>query len=66
MSERVDDIHFNMPEEDVTFLYCVLKDYKGIFKKECETYKRCEKIEKVLEIAIHRCFMHPKKIKEEQ
>lgn len=65
MSERVDDIHFNMPEQDVILLTYALTDYRGIFKKECETGRRLDKIIRILDLAIDHKFLSPEK-KEEQ
>lgn len=66
--ENVDNIHFNMPEPDVMLLNIVVKEYRGLFKEECETGRRLDKIINVLDNAInYYYFKSPeKKEKEEQ
>lgn len=65
--ENEKNIHFNMPEPDVMLLNIVVKEYRGLFKEDCKTGRRLDKIINVLDIAIGHYFKLPeKKEKEEQ
>lgn len=61
MAEKVDDIHFNMPKEDVILLKYALADYRGLFKEDCKTGRRLDNIIKILDLATDKTFLAAKK-----